>query len=251
MNHPPSYELYYWPSIPGRGEFVRLAFHEAGVPYVDVARLPEKQGGGVKALLRFTRGQEPGLVPFAPPFLKVGDLVLAQVANILHFLGPRLGLCPEDEPTRAQALQLQLTIADLVSEVHDTHHPISSASYYEDQKAEAKKRAAHFVAERMPRFLGYFEDALRRNEESGGKHLVGAGLTYVDLSMFQVLCGLEYAFPKGFARVKPNIPLLADLAERVAARPNIAAYLSSKDRLPFKDGIFRHYPELDAAPKKE
>lgn len=249
MNRHPRYELYYWPSIPGRGEFIRLAFHEAGVPYVDVARLSEKKGGGVKAMMRFMRGQEPGLLPYAPPFLKVGDLVIAQVADILHYLGPRLGLCPDDEAARVQALQLQLTIADLVSEVHDTHHPISSGLYYEDQKPAAKQRAGHFVSERLPRFLGYFESVLQRNTQSAGKHLLGEGLTYVDLSMFQVMSGLEYAFPGNLARVKPTVPLLVDLAARVAERPRIAAYLASPERLPFGEGIFRHYPELDAVPK--
>jgi glutathione S-transferase len=251
MTHHPRYELYYWPSIPGRGEFIRLAFHEAGVPYVDVARLPEKEGGGAKAILRFMRGQDAGLLPFAPPVLKTGDLVLAQVANILHYLGPRLHLCPEDEATRAQALQLQLTIADLVSEVHDTHHPVYIGRVYEDQKPEAKKRAGYFVSERLARYLGYFEDALSRNEQSKGKHLVGKALSYVDLSMFQVMSGLEYAFPRGLARVRPNIPRILDLAARVAERPRIAAYLASPDRLPFKDGIFRHYPELDTASSGE
>ena len=248
MTQHPRYELYYWPSIPGRGEFVRLAFQEAGVPYVDVARLPAKDGGGAGAIQRFMRGEGPGLRPFAPPFLKVGDLVLAQVASILHYLGPRLGLVHDDEASRAEALQLQLTIADLVSEVHDTHHPISSASYYEEQKPEAVRRAGHFVSQRLPRFLGYFEDVLHRNAKGKGKHLIGTGLSYVDLSMFQVMSGIEYAFPNGLARVKPSIPLLLDLAARVAERPRIAAYLASPERLPFGEGIFRHYPELDAPP---
>jgi glutathione S-transferase len=249
MTHHPDYKLYYWPSIPGRGELIRLAFRAAGVPYVDVARLPESEGGGVPALLRFVQGKESSGLPFAPPFLVVGDLVLSQVAAILHFLGPRLGLCPADEATRARALQLQLTIADFVGEVHDTHHPIASRQYYEQQKPEAKKRAASFVAERLPRFLTYFEDTLRRNTQAAGKHLLGEGWTYVDLSLFQVVCGLEYAFPNALARVKPNIPLVLDLAARVAAHPPIAAYLASPDRLPFSDGIFRRYPELDAAPE--
>lgn len=248
MTDHPRYELYYWPSIPGRGEFIRLAFHAAGVPYVDVARLPEKEGGGAQAIQHLMQGQETGLRPFAPPILKVGDLVLAQVANILHFLGPRLRLVPDDEVRRAQALQLQLTIADVVSEVHDTHHPIYLGRVYEDQKPEARKRAAYFVSQRLSRFLQYFEDILRRNEQSASKHLVGHASTYVDLSMFQLLSGIEYAFPNGFARVQPRIPLLLDLKARVAQQPGIAAYLASPDRLPFGEGIFRHYPELDEAP---
>jgi glutathione S-transferase len=240
----PRYELYYWPSLQGRGEFIRLAFEEAGASYVDVARLPAKQGGGVPAIQRILRGEGGGLKPFAPPVLKVGDLVLAQVANILQFLGPRIGLAPEDEPGRIAAHQIQLTVADLVGEVHDTHHPIGADLYYEDQKPEAKRRAAAFVSKRMPKFLGYFEDALQKN---GGEYLVGGDLTYVDLSMFQVLSGFAYAFPKGLASVASGIPGLMALRDRVAARPRIAAYLASDRRLPFNEqGIFRHYPELDA-----
>jgi glutathione S-transferase len=238
------YELYYWPFLQGRGEFIRLAFEEAGAAYVDVARLPADQGGGVQAIQRMLRGGDGVLRPFAPPILKVGDLVLAQVASILHFLGPRLGLVPEDEAGRIAVNQLQLTLADLVAEVHDTHHPIGSSLYYEDQKPEAKRRAESFLSQRMPRFLGYFEEVLQQN---GGQHLVGAALTYVDLSMFQVLSGLAYAFPNGLAGVAPSIPGLTALRDRVAARPRIAAYLASDRRLPFNEnGIFRRYPELDA-----
>ena len=247
MSKHPRYELYYWPSIPGRGEFIRLAFHEAGVPYVDVARLPKSQGGGIGAIQRFMKGEEPGFLPFAPPIVKVGELVIAQVAAILHHLGPTLGLAPGDEAQRARALQLQLTLADLVSEVHDTHHPISVALYYEEQKPEAKKRARPFVTERLPRFLRYFEDALARNGLSNGRFFVGADIGYVDLSMFQVLRGLAYAFPNAFAAARPSIPRLVELEARVAERPRIATYLASPDRLPFsQQGIFRHYPELDA-----
>jgi glutathione S-transferase len=242
----PPYELYYWPSIQGRGEFIRLAFEDAGVPYADVARLPQRRGGGVQAIQRLLQGEGPGLRPFAPPILKVGDLVIAQVANILHFLGPRLGLVPDVERNRLEAHQIQLTIADLVAEVHDTHHPIGSELYYEDQKPAARRRAASFVSQRLPKFLTYFEDLLQQNGPSGGRHLLGEGLTYVDLSMFQVLSGLAYAFPNALARIAPDIPLLLALRDRVAARPRIAAYLASKRRLPFNEhGIFRSYPELD------
>lgn len=245
----PEYELYYWPTLQGRGEFVRLAFEEAGVAYTDVARLPADKGGGVHAIQRFLRGDGGRLRPFAPPFLKAGDLVIAQVANILLYLGPRLGLVPEDEASRIEVNQLQLTIADLVAEVHDTHHPISVTLYYEDQQPEAKKRSAAFVEQRMPKLLGYFEEALKRNARSGGKFLVGEALTYADLSMFQVMAGLEYAFPNGLARLLPSIPLLVALRDQVAARPKIAAYLASERRLPFnKNGIFRRYPELDIQP---
>ena len=241
---PAPYELYYWPEIPGRGEFVRLVLEEAGVPWVDVGRLPREQGGGVEAVVAYWAGRSEGHPVFAPPVLKQGELVLAQTAAICHFLGRRHGLAPDDEVGCAHALELQLTIADLVDEVHDTHHPISAALYYEDQKPAAKKRAAHFVGERLPRYLGYFERVLRHN---GGEVLVRSRLSHADLSLFQALEGLAYAFPRAFARGSEATPGLLALRERVRARPRIAAYLASERRLAFnQEGIFRRYPELDA-----
>lgn len=238
-----SYELYYWPTIQGRGELVRLTLEEAGARYVDVARMPASQGGGVPAMMKLMDGEAGGVEPFAPPFLKTGDLVIAQTANILFYLAPRHGLAPGDEAGRLHAQQLQLTISDLFTEVHDTHHPIGSSLYYEDQKVEARRRAADFIKSRLPKFLDYFERVLQRN---GGEQLVGDAVTYVDLSMFQTLSGLAYAFPKATARLAPRVPGLTRLRERVAARPRIAAYLASDRRLPFNEqGIFRHYPELD------
>jgi len=234
------YQLYYWPSIQGRGEFIRLAFEDAGVPYVDVARL-SPPAGGVPALMRLLRGQPGMRAPFAPPFLKVGRLVIAQTANILQYLAPRLGLVGRSEAERLFAHQLQLTIADVVAEVHDTHHPISGGLYYEEQRAEARLRARHFTAERLPKYLGYFEKLLGKR-----RGLVGRKFSYVDLSMFQLLAGLEYAFPRGFARRTRSIPGLLALRDAVARRPRVAAYLASPRRLPFsEEGIFRHYPELD------
>jgi glutathione S-transferase len=236
---PASCELYYWPTIQGRGEFVRLALEEAGAPYVDVARTP----GGVKAMMKLlpgARGQPP---IFAPPFLKHGARVIAQTANILAYLGPRLNLVPRDDVRRTEAMQVQLTIADLVAEVHETHHPIAAHLYYEDQRPAAQKRAEAFVAARIPKFLGWLEATLAQN---GGDHLIGRRVSYVDLSAFQIVCGLEYAFPNAMARQARRIPRLLALRDRVAARPRIAAYLASKRRVPFnEDGIFRHYPELD------
>jgi len=235
-------ELYYWPTIQGRGEFVRLLLEEAGADYVDVARAK----GGMAAMMRFLEGEEPGALPFAAPFVKVGDVVVSQTANILAFLAPRLGLVPADEALRAEASQIQLTIADFVDEIHDTHHPIAGSLYYEDQKKEAKRRARDFVKERMPKYLGWLEDVLARNRRSGGRWLVGRDLGYVDLSAFQVIEGLRYAFPNAMARLERRLPRLIALRDRVAARPRIAAYLASKRRLPFNQlGIFRRYPELD------
>jgi glutathione S-transferase len=240
----PRYELYYWPTIQGRGEFVRLALEDAGAEYVDVARRP----GGIRAMMRFLDGKAPGLLPFGPPFLKAGNLVIAQTANILAWLGPRLSLVPRDEASRLAAHQLQLTIADLVAEVHDTHHPIASTLYYEDQRREARRRAPLFLRERIPKFLGFFEQVLARNRRSRGKHLVGARASYVDLSLFQLVEGLRYAFPRAMSRMLPRYPRVAALRDRVTARPRLARYLASKRRIPFnEEGIFRHYPELDAA----
>jgi len=234
------YELYYWPSVQGRGEFVRLALEEAGADYVDVARLPQR---GIAALMRFMEGKSDGRLPLAPPFLKAGKLVIAQTANILLWLAPRHGLVPKSEAARVWAHQLQLTVADWLVETHDAHHPIGGAFYYEDQKPESKRRAAHFTAERLPKFLGYFERVLGR--ERGG-WLLGKTFSYADLSLFQMIAGLRYAFPRAMERLEPQYPRSVALHERVAARPRIAAYLASKRRIAFNQhGIFRHYPELD------
>ena len=231
-----TYQLYYWTGIQGRGEFVRLALEDAQAPYVDVAR---EEGDGV--MTAWLDGEHEGALPFAPPFLKSGRLVIAQVANILHYLAPRHGLVPEAESKQVYAHQLQLTIADLVAEAHDVHHPVGAGLYYEDQKDEAKRRASEFRESRIPKFLHYFENVLER---SGGKHAI-RDFSYVDLSLFQVMSGLQYAFPKCMARQK--LPLLRDLARRTADRPHLAAYLASDRRLPHsEDGIFRHYAELDA-----
>jgi glutathione S-transferase len=237
------YELYYWPSIQGRGEFVRLALEEAGADYVDVARRPGK-GGGVPAMVKLLEGTRVQQPPFAPPFLKAGDLIIGQTANILLYLGPRHGLAPRREGARLWTNQLQLTISDFVAEVHDTHHPIAAGLYYEDQRPAAKRRAADFLKSRAPKFLLYLERVL---EHSGGPYLLGRTLTYADLSLFQVVDGLRYAFPKAMRRLEKKVPRVVALHDRVAARPRIAAYLRSGRRITFnQSGIFRHYPELDA-----
>ena len=238
------YELYYWPSIQGRGEFVRLALEEGGADYVDVAR-KRGRGMGVPALMRLLESERYAHPQFAPPILKAGDQLIAQTANILLFLGPRLGLVPDDEPARLWAHQLQLTIADFLGEAHDTHHPIAGSLYYEEQKVEALRRAHHFTAERLPKFLGYFERVLAKNPD-GNRWLMGTALSYVDLSMFQMIAGLRYAFPRAMKRMQPDHPLLGALHQRVAKQPRIAAYLKSTRRIAFnQQGIFRHYAELD------
>jgi glutathione S-transferase len=235
------YLLYYHSTVQGRGEFVRLALEEAGADYVDVARRPGN--AGTPAMMKIIEDKRAARPPFAPPFLKAGKLVIAQTANILFYLGPRLRLAPRDEATRLWINQLQLTITDLVVEIHDTHHPITSWLYYEDQRPAAKRRTADFWRYRVPKFLGYFERVLQRN---GGRYLVGGRLTYVDLSLFQIVEGLRYAFPKRMRRFEKKIPGVIALHDRVARRPRVKAYMRSKRRIPFSQwGIYRYFKELD------
>jgi glutathione S-transferase len=232
------YELYYWPSIQGRGEYVRLALEDAGAGYADAART----GGGMAAMMKMMEARH-GMPPFAPPFLKAGKLVIGQTANILFYLGLRHGLAPKPEAGRLWVHQLQLTVADFVLEIHDTHHPLGPSLYYEDQRAPAKKRTDEFWKERAPKYLGYFERLLKSH---GGSYVTGRRLTYVDLSLFQIIEGLRYAFPTRMKAFERNIPGLVDLHDRVALRPNIKAYLASPRRIAFnEDGIFRRYKALD------
>ncbi|MGV8941306.1 MAG: glutathione S-transferase [Lysobacter sp.] len=237
------YELYYWPGIPGRGEFVRLALEQAGASYVDVGN--NEAAGGVEAVEHFLAEDSTKRPPFAPPFLRAGRVVVAQVANILQFLGPRLALVAANDADALWTHQLQLLITDIVAEVHDTHHPLGPQEYYEQQRPEALRRAKAFREQRIPKYLGYFERVLMTNPK-GPRRLVGARLSYVDLSVFQLVSGLRYAFPKAMTRIEKDVPAVVELAVSVARLPNIAAYLDSPRRVPFNEsGIFRHYPELD------
>lgn len=239
-------ELYYWPGIQGRGEFVRLALEEAGLDYVDVAKDAAGEEAAGNNLMRIMQNLKLRHPPFALPVLKTDELLISQTANILMYLGAHYGLAPADEAGRLWAHQLQLTLADWVVETHDAHHPLGATEYYEDQKAEARKRAALFLTHRLPKFLGYFEMVLQRNPMGGG-FLVGKALSYADLSLFQVIAGLRYAFPRAMSRIASDYPAVMSLHNHVAERPHIAAYLASSRRLPFnEDGLFRHYPELDA-----
>ena len=231
------YELYYHAANPGRGEFIRLPLEEAGAEYVDVAREP----GGTEKMMRFMQDASISHPQFAPPFLKHGDLVIGQTANILLYLGTRLGLAPADEGERLWAHQLQLTIADLVQAIQHTHHPVAHGLYYDDQKAEALTYTRHFLAERVPKFLGYFERVL-----GSRGFMVGTSLTYVDLSIYQLFEGLRFSFPKAMRSLEPQYPQLVALRDTVAARPRIAAYRSSERCMAFNDrGVFRYYAELD------
>jgi len=234
------YELYYWPTIQGRGEFIRLALEEAGADYVDVGRRGQR---GVDAMLKLMNNARALRPPYAPPFLRAGKLVIAQTANILLYLGPRLGLAPREEAAALWLHQLQLTISDLVVEIHDTHHPVTTYLYYEEQRPAAKRRTADFWRYRIPKLLGYFERVLAR---SGGAYVLGRRLSYVDLSLFQIIEGLRYAFPSRMKRFERKVPDLVALHDRVAQRPRIAAYLASDRRIPFSQwGIYRYFKELD------
>lgn len=240
-----AYELHYWPTIQGRGEFVRLALEAAGAAYVDVARGAESAGQGMPAMLRHLDDGRVAHPPFAPPFLKDGEVLVGQTATILHYLGPKLRLVARSEQARLWTQQIQLTIADMVTEAHDTHHPVGAGLYYEDQKPEALRRAGDFCRARMPKFLQWFESILVRNT-AGPRHLVGGRLSYADLSLFQLVEGLRYAFPGAAARALTGAPAVVALHDRVAALPRVAAYLRSERRIPFNEhGIFRRYPELD------
>lgn len=239
------YELHYWPTIQGRGEFVRLALEYAAIEYSDVARGPTSAGGGEEALMESLQRADKHRAPFAPPYLKTVDMVIGQTANILLFLGNRHALAPVDEAGWLWAHQLQLTIADFVVEAHDTHHPLGVTLYYEDQQAEAKRRTNEFLQHRVPKFFGYFERVIERNAD-GGEWMVGDETTYVDLSMFQVIEGMRYAFPRAMERLESDYPRLVDLHARVAGLPRIAAYLKSPRRVAFnEDDIFRRYAALD------
>jgi glutathione S-transferase len=226
------YELYYWPSIQGRGEFIRLVLEDAGAAYVEVARRPK----GMQAMMRMIESRAVKRPPFAPPFLRAGELLIAQTALIVHWLAPRLGLAPKNEAARLWLHQQQLTISDWLVEVHDTHHPLGSGLYYEDQKAESVRRARDFREHRLPKFMEYFERLERAK-----------AITYVELSLFQMVEGLRYAFPRAMQALEPQYPRLVALHDRVGERPRLAAYIASRRRIAFnQQGIFRHYPELDA-----
>jgi len=240
------YQLHYWPGIQGRGEFVRLALEAAGAPYVDVARGSAADGQGLPALLQCLNNPATARPSFACPVLVDGKRVIGQTAAILLYLGPRLKLVGASEADRLWTHQIQLTIADAVDEAHNTHHPVGTGLYYADQKAEALRAAKGFRLQRIPKYLGWLETVLERNPK-GDKHLVGARLSYADLSLFQLVEGLLYAFPKATRRAVKKTPRVVALRDRVAQHRRVAAYLQSARRIPFNEtGIFRYYPELDA-----
>lgn len=233
-------ELWYWPGIPGRGEFVRLALEAAGVAYKDVA---VQAGDGGRALLSTDLEKPRSDPPFAPPYLLIDGMRIAQTTNILLYLGEKYGLAPRNAASRLWVNQCQLTIADMVAEVHNTHHPIGAGLYYDDQKDEALRHSADFRAHRIPKFLTYFERILAHR----GDWLAGAQWSYADLSLFHLIDGLRYAFPNATARIERDTPKIGALHDAVTALPELQSYFKSGRRQPFGAGIFRHYPELDPA----
>lgn len=244
-----AYQLHYWPTIQGRGEFVRLALEAAGAAYTDVARGDAAEGRGLAAMAHYLEDASVERPPFACPFLVDGKRVIGQSSAILLYLGPRLGLVGKSETEQLWTHQIQLTIADAVTEVHDMHHPIGSSLYYEEQKPEAARRAQDFRKTRLPKFLAWFEAVLSRNlrnHQRAMPHLVGGRLSYADLSLFQWVEGLHYALPKASRKALGKAPLVQALHAGVARHKRVAAYLASDRRLPFnEEDIFRRYPQLD------
>jgi len=245
------YHLIYWPGIPGRGEHIRLAFEEAGVPYTDTAH---QEGGGKvvgSQIAASNQGDASNPPPLAPPILKHGEYTLSQTSNILLYLGPLLGLSPEpaDDPVGIYHVnELTLTALDgLSNEPHDTHHPIAIAEYYEDQKDEALKKAKDYRENRLPKFLAYFERVLSGEASKGGEYLYGGQLSYADLVLFQTVDGVSFAFPKCVGKLKESgkYDKVFALHERVKSRDKIRAYLESDRRQKYSMGIYRYYKELD------
>ncbi|KAK7417883.1 hypothetical protein QQZ08_011464 [Neonectria magnoliae] len=243
------YELIYWPRLPGRGEWIRLLFEQAGVPYIDHARTPDT---AYKTVLKYIDPENVGdatnLPILAPPILKHGDLVIHQLPNILLYLAPRLGLAPKEGNGVFLLNQLVLTLLDgFVNEMHETHHPIATSLYYEHQKPEAKRRSKHYLEERIPKFLGYAQRVLDSKASGGRTWLYGNKLTYADLVLFQCLDGTNFAFPDSVKKIQEsgNYRSVFELYKRVKEQPNISSYLASERRLPYGEGIFRHYSELE------
>ena len=237
--------LYYWPDIQGRGEFVRLALEQANVAYVDVARSSPKRSD-VDPIIDILENGFAKKPNFAPPIIKDGNLVISQTAAILQHLGPKLNLVGKTYEERLFAQQLQLTLCDFLTEIHDTHHPIGSELYYEEQIQEAKRKTRHFLSFRLPKYLNYFELTLSNNPYHSG-WLIGESLSYPDLSIFQIFEGLHYSFPQTIdPLLKSTYPWCAQLRSKVSQQNNISAYLKSNRRIDFNEmGIFRSYPELD------
>ena len=170
--------------------------------------------------------------------------MIAQSAKILLYLGPRLKLAPRDEAGRLWLHQLQLTVTDFVKEIHDTHHPLGGEFYYEDQKPEAKRYAQGFLAERAPKYLGYFETVLTKERRA---LCAGAQVTLCRSFAVPADRGPALRLPQGDEAHRAQACRASSLCATASPkRPGIKAYLASPRRIAFNEsGIFRHYPELD------
>ncbi|EAU41783.1 putative glutathione S-transferase P subunit [Fulvimarina pelagi HTCC2506] len=240
-------DLYYWPDIPGRGEYVRLVLEAGGLKYRDVVRLPEAEGGGMPAMVAFLEGRKGYPIPFAPPFIVDDGILVSQTALCCAHVAAQCGLAPEAEADRAFALSVAVTTADFAAEAHDTHHPISVSLYYEDQKPEAMRRAEDFRNNRIPKFLAWYENLIENNPTDSG-WLVGDRMTYADLGLFHTCRGLAYAFPNAMGEASQAAPKVQELCRTIAKLPKVIAYQGSDRALRFStDGLFRRYPELDPA----
>ena len=153
-------------------------------------------------------------------------------------------MAPRDEAGRLWLHQLQLTVTDFVKEIHDTHHPLGGEFYYEDAKPEAKRFTENFLAERAPKYLGYFETVLKA---SGGPNVLGRKFSYMDLSLFQLDRGLALRFPQGDEAHRAKDVRASSPSTTASRSARASRHISqSPRRIAFnEDGIFRHYPELD------
>ena len=197
-------------------------------------------------MLALLHGEGTSHIPFAPPFLRDGGVIVSHAAAILLYPGRADRTRANRRRTGAYGRTRYRAITDIVAEVYNSHHPIDADKWFHEQKDAAIARAAVFRRDRMPKYsFGWFERLLAANP-AGVDHLVGGFVTYADLSLFQLVEGLRFAFPLASERTLARLPRVTALHKAMAERPRLKAYLASERRVPFKEtGIFRRYPELD------
>ncbi|KAK4058824.1 hypothetical protein OIO90_000270 [Microbotryomycetes sp. JL221] len=263
MSNPskPDFEVVYHAGIPGRAEFVRLMFEATGVTYRDAP-----QEDGQDCIIPYVTGNfadhDKNPLPFAVPVLRHNDVVISQVPNIVLYLSSRLPPIDLDGESTNTAqtpaplhdlstfhwLEQLMTILDMNNEVHETHHPIDIRLYYEDQKAEAQKRAQAFREARIPKFLGNFENNIKKHTSG----FLNEKVSPADLALFHMVEGILFAFPERINQVKSEFPHVFKLRDTIKSSRRIQAYINSGRRIPFNNyGIFRHYTELDGEVPKQ